>query len=39
MIEAADEAIESAKSEVISHPLKMTIEIEEEIKEDHSRDG
>lgn len=34
MIEGVDEAIESAKSEVVSHPLKMEIEIEEEIKED-----
>lgn len=34
MTEEADEAVESAKSEVNSHPLKMEIEIEEEIKED-----
>ena len=34
MTEEADEAVESAKSEVNSHPLNMEIEIEEEIKED-----
>jgi len=36
MTEEADEAVESAKSEVNSHPLKMEIEIEEEIKEDRA---
>lgn len=39
MTEEADEAVESAKSEVNSHPLKMEIEIEEEIKEDRELMG
>ena len=34
MIASADEAIESAKAEVDSHPLKMDIEIEEDIKQE-----